>query len=61
MPKTPKELIYVCIIVPCVSISGEKAGEAFERSRWTGVGPRELEKEKTREERRWEHLGQVAK
>lgn len=56
IPITLKTLAYVCLLVPCVSIGGEKAGEAFERSRWTGVAARELEREKAKEETKWETL-----
>ncbi|GFZ51197.1 hypothetical protein JCM24511_08955 [Saitozyma sp. JCM 24511] len=56
IPITLKTLAYVCLLVPCVSIGGEKAGEAFERSRWTGVAARELERGKAKEETKWETL-----
>jgi hypothetical protein len=47
--------------VPCISISGEKAGEAFERSKWTGVGKEELDRERFRKETRWESLSTTGK
>jgi hypothetical protein len=51
-----KALGLVVISVPCISISAEKAGEAYERSMWTGVGQREIERRGAVEEQQWEEL-----
>lgn len=56
VPITLKTLGYVCLLVPLISIAAEKSGEAYERSQWTGVGARELERSRDKEERRWEDL-----
>ncbi|WVQ85381.1 hypothetical protein IAT38_007546 [Cryptococcus sp. DSM 104549] len=53
LPLPLKALVYVTIGVPCISICGEKAGEAFNRSQYTGVGQKELDYEEQREQDRW--------
>ena len=40
-----------------MSISAEKAGEAYERSQWKGVGKRELDMKEKREEERLAQMG----
>jgi hypothetical protein len=42
--------------VPTITITAEKAGEAYDRSQWTGVGKRELDAEAQRETERWQGL-----
>ena len=56
LPIPLKALGLVVISVPCISISAEKAGEAYERSMWTGVGQRELVRQGEVAEQRWEEL-----
>lgn len=45
------------MILPGISIGAEKSGEAFDRSRWTGVGKREMDAVAERERTRWQGLG----
>lgn len=52
----PKAFCYVALTVPCISISAEKAGEAFERSRWFGLGKLELDRQASRRELEWNSL-----
>ena len=52
----PKAFCYVALTVPCISISAEKAGEAFERSRWFGLGKMELDRQASRKELAWNRL-----
>jgi hypothetical protein len=61
VPITLKTLGYVCLLVPLISIAAEKSGEAYDRSQWTGVGARELERSRDKEERRWEDLSSSQK
>jgi hypothetical protein len=56
LPLPLKALGVVVITVPCVTIAAEKAGEAYERSQWTGVGVEELKKTAKIEEERWSGL-----
>jgi hypothetical protein len=48
-------------VVPCISITAEKSGEAFIRSTWTGSGKNEIDREAQRAAARWDSLGTVAK
>jgi len=57
LPLSVKTFGLVACVVPSFSIGAEKAGEAYGRSQWTGVGQRELEAENLRERQRWEKLG----
>jgi hypothetical protein len=52
----PKAFCYVALVTPCISISAEKAGEAFERSRWFGLGKMELDRQASRKELAWNRL-----
>jgi len=61
VPITLKALGYVVLLVPCVSISAEKAGEAYDQSMWTGVGKREIDALATRESARWDQLTTTGK
>ncbi len=47
---------FIIVGIPCISVSAEKAGEAFERSQWSGTGKIELDKEAERERRRLEGM-----
>lgn len=57
LPLPLKALGVVGVIVPSMSIGAEKAGEAYSRTQWTGVGKREMEAVELRERERWERLG----
>ncbi|WRT63270.1 uncharacterized protein IL334_000173 [Kwoniella shivajii] len=61
LPTPLKALGYVVIIMPCVSISGEKAGEAYTRSQYDGIAKRELDREAQIEHERWQNLSTVQK
>ena len=43
--------------LPLITVSGEKAGEAYDRSQWTGVGKMEIDAVEAKEQARWERLG----
>jgi hypothetical protein len=57
LPPAAKTFGFVVIGIPCICISAEKAGEAYDRSQWTGVGKMELDLVQEREKRRWQGLG----
>lgn len=38
--------------MPCISISAEKAGEAYGQAEWSGVGKEEMDLQRAREEER---------
>ncbi len=57
LPIAAKAFGFVVIGVPFVFISAEKAGEAYDRSTWTGAGKRELDMVEERERQRWDSLG----
>jgi len=57
LPLSVKTFGAVACIVPAFSIGAEKAGEAYSRGQWSGVGLKELEIEQQREQQRWEQLG----
>ncbi|WVQ94204.1 hypothetical protein IAU59_001282 [Kwoniella sp. CBS 9459] len=61
LPAPLKALGGVMIIVPCISITAEKAGEAFTRTQYTGVAKRELDREAVIEAERWERMSFVDK
>lgn len=61
IPVTLKALGYVCLTVPCISITAEKSGEAYIRSTWSGQGKRELDRESQRALERWESLSNSQK
>ncbi|WVR03131.1 hypothetical protein IAU60_000121 [Kwoniella sp. DSM 27419] len=61
LPTPLKALGAVMIMVPCISISAEKAGEAFTRSQYSGVAKRELDREAQEEADRWEQMSFVQK
>ncbi|KAK4686116.1 hypothetical protein P7C73_g4021, partial [Tremellales sp. Uapishka_1] len=56
LPPPLKAFGFVVLTVPAISISAEKAGEAFERSEWFGRGKVELDREEEAENARWEAL-----
>ncbi|EIW73244.1 hypothetical protein M231_07877 [Tremella mesenterica] len=56
LPLPLKAFGAVVVVLPCISITAEKAGEAYERSQWTGIGKRELDSKAQREEERWERM-----
>lgn len=57
LPLPLKALGAVSVIVPAITISAEKAGEAYSRTQWTGIGKQEIEAVQRREQERWEKLG----
>jgi len=57
LPLSVKTFGLVACVVPAFSIGAEKAGEAYSRTQWTGIGKRELDLEEQREQQRWEQLG----
>lgn len=57
LPIPLKAFAGVVVILPCISISAEKAGEAYERSQWRGVGKKELDLKEKREEERLASMG----
>jgi len=61
LPIPLKAFAGVVTILPCISISAEKAGEAYERSQWSGIGKRELDLQEKREQERLEALGTSAR
>ncbi|WVF66604.1 hypothetical protein IAT40_001344 [Kwoniella sp. CBS 6097] len=61
LPAPLKALGAVMVVVPCISISAEKAGEAFTRTQYTGVAKRELDREAMVEAERWEKMSSVDK
>ncbi|TYJ57467.1 hypothetical protein B9479_001784 [Cryptococcus floricola] len=56
LPLPLKSLAYVMVGVPCISIFAEKAGEAYNRGQYTGVGQKELDYELEKERENWEKL-----
>lgn len=56
LPIPLKAFGAVVVILPCLSISAEKAGEAYERSQWSGIGKRELDMKEKREQERLANL-----
>lgn len=61
LPIPLKAFAGVVVILPCISVSAEKAGEAYERSKWSGVGKRELDMKEKREEERLANMGTSAR
>ena len=61
LPIPLKAFAGVVVILPCMSISAEKAGEAYERSQWKGVGKRELDMKEKREEERLAEMSTTAR
>ncbi len=56
LPLPLKAFGLVVISVPLISVTAEKAGEAYERSLWTGAGVKELETKAIKEQQRWDSL-----
>jgi len=56
LPPPMKAFMGVTVIVPFVTIMGEKAGERFDRAQWTGIGAQELAHEAAVEKERRERL-----
>lgn len=56
IPTSLKALGYTVLVLPIMSVTSEKAGEAYVRSTWTGVGLTEIQREKMREEQRIHNL-----
>jgi hypothetical protein len=56
LPIPLKAFAAVVVFLPCMSISAEKAGEAYERSQWKGIGKRDLDMKEKREQERLENL-----
>jgi len=56
LPIPLKAFGAVVVILPCLSISAEKAGEAYDRSQWSGIGKRELDMKEKREQERLANL-----
>ncbi|ORY22138.1 hypothetical protein BCR39DRAFT_508208 [Naematelia encephala] len=56
LPLPLKAFGVVVVVVPCFSISAEKAGEAYEREQWTGVGKQELDAKAQAALDRWSSL-----
>jgi hypothetical protein len=61
LPIPLKAFAGVVVILPCLSISAEKAGEAYERSQWSGIGKRELDMKEKREQERLANMGTGAR
>jgi hypothetical protein len=61
LPIPLKAFGAVVVILPCLSISAEKAGEAYERSQWSGIGKRELDMKEKRESERLAGLSTQAR
>ncbi|WWC67256.1 uncharacterized protein I206_101163 [Kwoniella pini CBS 10737] len=61
LPTPLKAAGYVMVIVPCISITAEKQGEAFTRSQYSGVAKLELDREAEIEHQRWQSLSSVQK
>jgi hypothetical protein len=61
LPIPLKAFAGVVTILPCISITAEKSGEAYERSQWSGMGKRELDMKEKREQERLEALGTSAR
>ncbi len=56
LPLPLKAFGITVVAVPCIIINAEKAGEAYERSQWTGLGKEELDRTEIKEAQRWDGL-----
>ncbi|CAL1701005.1 unnamed protein product [Somion occarium] len=56
LPPSLKALGVIVVVVPSFVISAEKAGQRFERERWTGIGKYELDTVQAREQARWDRM-----
>jgi len=61
LPIPLKAFASVVVILPSISISAEKAGEAYERSQWSGIGKQELDLKERREQERLASMGTQAR
>ncbi|EIW82262.1 mitochondrion protein [Coniophora puteana RWD-64-598 SS2] len=57
LPLPLKAFGAVIVIAPLISIRAEHAGLEYERSKWTGVGKMEIDRQAEEENRRWASLG----
>ena len=51
----------VTISVFTINFLGEKAGEAYDQSQWSGAGARSIDAKSKAREKRWEELGTMDK
>ncbi|WVO16032.1 hypothetical protein L204_103697 [Cryptococcus depauperatus] len=61
LPLSLRALGYVTLVVPCISISAEKAGEAYNRSGYSGIGQKEIDYELEMEREKWDKMTKYQK
>ncbi|WVO22741.1 uncharacterized protein IAS62_004075 [Cryptococcus decagattii] len=61
LPLPAKAFAGVVISVPCIFISAERAALAYERTHWSGVGQKEIERKLERQSQTWEKMTQMEK
>ncbi|KIM46505.1 hypothetical protein M413DRAFT_316758 [Hebeloma cylindrosporum] len=61
LPLSLKALGVVVIVVPCLSIQGERRGLEYDRSQWEGASVRLLDEKEVQESKTWDSMSLMQK